>query len=341
MPPTTPFPFTLTQLQYALSVDEHRHFGRAARACHISQPTLSMQIQKLEEDLGILLFDRTKQPVLPTPEGETFLLEARGVVRAASSLGSREAASGVVSGELRLGVIPSLSPYLVPLFLKHFLSRYPQVQLRLKELRTDEITAALEEDRIDAGLLATPLPEHQLLTRPIFYEPFAIFASRGHPLLAHKDPQPLLGRAPPSDLWLLTGGHCFKEQVLAVCSLRGQDRGAMPNLEFQAGSLEVLIRLIRSGTGYTLLPELAVQTLSSTERRDQVRHFTRRIPSREISLVTHRAFHKNRILQALQDSIEVCLPDSLPRKRPATFQVVGITEAVLGPGAIKPVPTQQ
>jgi LysR family hydrogen peroxide-inducible transcriptional activator len=298
---------TLTQLEYLAALDQHRHFGRAAKACHVSQPTLSMQIQKLEAELGVVFFDRSHQPLLPTAEGAPLIAQARVVLSEARRLNqlSKED-SKELKGELRVGVIPTIAPYLVPLFVEHMARTYPKLTLRINELQTHQIIDSLENESLDVGLLATPLKTEGLEEEKLFLEPFSLYVHSSHALGKRKwiSEEDLDG----SDMWLLSEGHCLRSQILRFCSLRSS-QPVFRNIQFEAGNLETLQRLVESGSGYTLLPWLAAQ-------RPHPRHvalvpFRAPVPQRQVSLVWRRTQLKKRSIDALAQAIIACLPEEL------------------------------
>jgi LysR family hydrogen peroxide-inducible transcriptional activator len=313
---------TITQLEYLVAVDRTRHFGRAAKECHVSQPALSAQIQKLEEELGVVVFDRKKKPVLPTPEGERILELARSVLREhAKLLHLAQSEGDEPTGGFKIGIIPTLAPYVLPLFVDAFAKEYPAVDLHIDELKTEEIILALREDRIDAGLLATPLGEKGLRERPLFYEPFYAYCAPGHPLLKRKKLRET--DLEPHGLWLLQDGHCLRNQVVNFCSANNATQ-TYDNVHFESGNLETLRYLVHSGEGYTLLPHLMVLQLPKSEREKYVRPFVRPVPTREVSLVFRRDQFKQRIQRALFDCIRERIPDGLFDKESANMQVLDI-----------------
>lgn len=313
---------TLTQLEYLVAVDRLRHFGKAAKACHVSQPTLSMQLQKLEEEYGVTFFDRSKQPILPTEEARRIIEQARVVLREAGKLDylsknrDREP-----TGDFRLALIPTVAPYLLPLFVGAFAERYPGVRLSVEEMTTEAIIDALEHDRVDAGILATPLHVESLQERPLYYEPFWVYLSGRHPLARHERIQEeMLDSKEARDIWLLSEGHCLRNQIVRVCSLKGKP-GTFPNVRFESGSLETVIHLVERGHGYTLLPELATR---GVQKKKLLRPFSKPIPSREVSLVYRRAQYKQGILEGLASEILSSLPPELPRDRSRAIEIVRI-----------------
>lgn len=304
---------TLTQLEYIIAVDKHRHFGRAARACHISQPTLSMQIHKVEDDLGITIFDRLKKPIVPTSRGREFIEQAKVLLREHEKL-LEVSRSGKteLSGEFRLGVIPTIAPYLVPRFIASFSKRYPKVTLKIEELRTSSIIEALRQDQIDAGILATPLHETGLKERPLYYEPFHLYVQKDHPLAKRTKirEEDLDG----SEMWLLQDGHCFRTQVVRFCSLTApgaRESGAIRNVRFEGGSLETLRQLIRNSRGYTLVPHLFATELPADERRASLRPFEAPVPTREVSLVFRADQWRSGHLEALEKVVVQSVPEEL------------------------------
>ena len=313
---------SLTQLEYIAAVEKHRHFGKAAAECHVTQPTLSMQIQKVEEEIGFPIFDRIKKPVIPTAKGSAFIQQARVLLREHQKLiDLSRNQSEEVSGEFRLGVIPTLAPYLLPLFLAKFSEEYPKTQLYIDELKTDTIVKLLHEDSLDAGLLATPLHEAGLKELPLFYEAFYLYVSKSHPLNHRKKirESDLSG----SDMWLLEDGHCFRNQIVRYCAPQARDH-VFPNIQFEGGNIDTLRNLIRKSESYTLVPSLFVETLSEAEKRDYIREFEKPIPTREVSLVYRRDQWKSDLIKALQETIISRLPKGLTQYDPKRQEVLEI-----------------
>lgn len=302
---------TLTQLQYIVAVDTWRHFATAAEKCFVTQPTLSMQIQKLEDELGVRIFDRSKSPVVPTAEGEAIIAQAREILREAERLTAlaREK-KGELVGELKVGIIPTLAPYLLPLFLKNFLKRFPGIRLSVTELTTDIIVEKLKKNVLDAGLLVTPLDVNGIAEQPLFYEEFVVYVSPDE--AAYKKRYVLADDIDVRHLWLLEEGHCMRSQIMHLCELKTQATEGN-NFQYEAGSVETLKKLVESRNGITILPELAVRDLTARQMK-MVRHFKPPAPVREVSLVTHRNFVKKKFLDALRDSILHSIPDHMKRK---------------------------
>lgn len=312
---------TITQLEYVLAVDKYRHFGKAAKACSVTQPTLSMQLQKAEEEMGVVIFDRSKNPILPTDEGQQIITQARVVLREYKKIFSIiDANKGFVKGEFRLGVIPTLAPYVIPLFAGDFVQKYPEVILTIEEYKTEDIIELLAKDEIDAGLLVTPIQGESFIERVLFNEPFSVFASKDHHLLKKtkiKDKD-----LDTSDVWLLNEGHCFRQQVLNLCKV-SRDNGLHDNLKFESGNLETLKNMVINSSGYTLLPHLAVLNLSK-EEMEHVRDFQIPIPTREVSLVHNRIFLKEKIISAIEESIIDHLPLSLTSLKKKNIETISI-----------------
>lgn len=299
---------TLVQLEYIVAVDTWRHFATAAAKCYVTQPTLSMQIQKLEEELGVRLFDRSKVPVVPTVEGMEIIQQARVILKEAERLGEivRER-KGEMVGELRLGILPTLAPYLLPLFLNSFLQHYSSVRLRITELTTEAIIERLKRNLLDAGLLATPLHEPGIFEQPLFYEEFVVYVSPAEP--AYRKRYVLADDLDVRHLWLLEEGHCMRSQIMHLCELKTRVQGE-DHLHYEAGSIETLKKMVEMHNGVTILPELAMADLTAQQQK-LVRHFKAPVPVREVSLVTHRNFVKKRLLEALREQILQAIPPSM------------------------------
>ncbi len=303
---------TLVQLEYILAVDEYRHFALAASHCYVTQPTLSMQIQKLEAELGIKLFDRSRQPVVPTPIGELMLSHARRVMLEVSQLEDViKEKQGLIHGELRLGIIPTLAPYLLPLFLQTFLDRFPEVQLKVKEMTTDLLVDALVKGHIDMGLVVTPLQNTAIRETPLFYEEMLAYVSKKN--AAYKKTYMLANDIDVHELWLLEEGHCFRSQMLNLCELQQAHKDLLL-FEYEAGSLETLKRMVETNRGITILPELATYDLSASQQR-LIRHFKSPAPMREVSLITAKTFVKEKQLLALKEVIMLNIPDKIRKNK--------------------------
>ncbi|SEJ04850.1 LysR family transcriptional regulator, hydrogen peroxide-inducible genes activator [Cyclobacterium xiamenense] len=294
---------TIQQLEYILAVDKLRHFGQAAEACFVTQPTLSAQVSKLEKELGVILFDRSKMPVIPTEIGERIIAQAKKVVSESKGIFELVAQmKGDVSGLIKMGVIPTLAPYLLPLFIQNFIQKYPRVQLQVQEMVTEDILKKLKNDELDIGLVVTPLHEAGILERPIFYEKFFAYLSTNHPLLrqAQVGAEEILSE----DLWVLQQGHCFRDQVLNLCD---QNKFQRMNFHYESGSLEGLKNMVNRYKGITLLPELATESLNDDEKK-RLRPFRGEAPIREVSIILTRSFLKQKLVSLLFDEIRNVIP---------------------------------
>lgn len=304
----------LQQLEYIIAVDQYRHFGQAAEACHVTQPTLSMMIRRLEDELGVRIFDRSRKPIQATETGALVIEQARRILKEVKAIpdliGQRRS---VPEGILRIGIIPTLAPYLLPLFIQSFLVHYPGVQLRIAEHTTDILLEQIRKGHLDAGVLVTPLKHLRLEEFPLFYESFLVYTSHPFPkeFILPED-------IDPNELWLLEEGHCFRSQILNLCELR---RTTTSGLEYAAGSIETLIRLVDSQQGMTVLPELATLHLSP-ERRERLVRFADPEPVREVSLVTDGSHDKQHLIDLLQEEILHNLPLEVRQK--SGFQQVAV-----------------
>lgn len=305
---------TLLQLTYIVAVEKYRSFSKAAKDRFVTQPTLSMQIQKLEEELGVTIFDRGKKPVAPTDIGRTIIEQAHAILRESDKIiQSVESETTEVAGIFRIGIIPTLAPYLLNLFLQDFITRHPRVELVIEELQTQEITERLNRNELDAGLLATPLHHKNLAEMPLFYEPFVAYVSEEHRLSVKKKIN--IKDLQTGDMWLLTEGHCFRSQALALCKQKKNVASKFkPALRFESGNLDTLRKLVEQNYGMTLLPYLAVSELSEEKKKLYVRPFTPPIPKREISLVYNRSYQKKKILEVLEHAIRFAVPEEILEK---------------------------
>ncbi len=310
---------SITQLKYLLAVHKHKHFGRAAKECNVSQPSLSAQLQKLEEELDVVVFDRSKKPILTSDKGLKIIDQAKKVLKEYDQIFDLSLGEQGLKGNFNLGVIPTLSPYVVPRFIHDFSKKYPEVNLNIYELTTNEIVRKLYDDELDGGLLVTPLKDEKLIERSLFLEPFKVFVSNEHDYcsLSEIDPKKLKR----DDLWLLKEGHCFRNQILNVCG-SGTNLTTMPNIEFESGSLETIINLIRAGRGYTLLPHLTSLSLSKKEQEKNLKNFIGKAPSREVGLVHSRSFLKEEILDALSEVILSSIPNELTNLKKSGFKII-------------------
>jgi LysR family hydrogen peroxide-inducible transcriptional activator len=301
---------TIIQFEYIIAVDNFRHFGKAAEACFVTQPTLSMQIQKLEDQMGVLLFDRSKQPVVPTDIGKRIIAQARLVVSDAKRIGELVAEEkGEIAGELSIGIIPTLSPYLLPLFINSFINKYPKVKLKVYELLTEEVVKRLKNGLLDIGLIVTPYSDLGLIHKVLFYEDFKAYISNRSHLYSKSvlDANDIKG----DDIWLLNEGHCFRDQVINLCE-KYEDRDSQ--FKYESGSLEALKKIVDKHGGMTLLPALATLDFEQKDKNN-LRNFIEPIPVREVSMVMHRSYLKRKLVEVLHKEIRNSIPDFLSIKK--------------------------
>ncbi|HEX7666304.1 MAG TPA: hydrogen peroxide-inducible genes activator [Polyangiaceae bacterium] len=309
---------TIQQLRYLVALDHHRSFREAANACHVSQPALSAQIKKVEGLLGLSVFDRSRQPIVPTERGARIVAQARVALVQVERIGLIVERAEELSGPYRLGVLPTLSPTFLPLFLPVFASTYPKVDLQIREVPTDLLIRLLREGALDGALAVTPLEVPGLNERPLCFETLYAYLPPGHSLAArsHVHQSDLVGER----LWLLAEGHCFRTQVLHLCSAdRRPDSDADGNVHFEGSSFETIAHLVDAGFGVTVLPELNVRALSSTQRAEQVRSFEGPEPVRQVSFIERREHAREGVGDALfrlmQSQIPAELTETAKKKR--------------------------
>ncbi|MEO8403414.1 MAG: LysR substrate-binding domain-containing protein [Chitinophagaceae bacterium] len=303
---------TFVQLEYIIAVDTWRHFATAAGHCFVTQPTLSMQIQKLEEELDIKIFDRSKQPVVPTETGMEIIEQARKIISEKHLLmETLQGKKGLLVGELRIGIIPTLAPYLLPLFIGPFTKKYPTVKLVIHEMMTELIISRLREGKIDAGILVTPLQENGIKEFTLFYEEMMAYVSKKNAM--YEKTYVLPQDIDPNKLWLLEEGHCFRSQIINLCELRKSSKEGS-HFDYEAGSIETLRRMVELNDGITIIPELA--TLDMPLKQTQlIRHFRKPVPMREVSLVVHRNLVKKRLIDVLRQEILLTVPEKIRKNK--------------------------
>ncbi|MBK0383134.1 hydrogen peroxide-inducible genes activator [Pedobacter sp. SD-b] len=308
---------TIVQLEYVVAVDTYRSFVLAAEKCFVTQPTLSMQVQKLEEHLGVKLFDRSRQPVIPTEIGIEVIEQARILLQESYKIKEIiEERKGELAGELKIGVIPTIAPYLLPHVIGGFIEKYPKVKLIVSELTTENIIHQLKVNLLDCGILATPLDENALTERPVFYENFVSYISKHSPIFKKKAIN--TSDLDVDNLWLLNEGHCMRNQVLNICKHKNSNDA---KLEYNTGSIETLIKMVDLNDGITILPELSLQDFS-VKQLDKVRYFKSPEPSREVSIVTNKNFVKKRVIDALESEILNAVPKRMKTKKKK--EIIGI-----------------
>jgi LysR family hydrogen peroxide-inducible transcriptional activator len=299
---------TLIQMQYIIAIDTYRHFSLAAKSCYVSQPTISMQLQKAEEELGVRIFDRSKQPLIPTALGIELIKQARKIVLEVNMMNEIvNLRKGVISGVLKIGIIPTLAPYLLPLFVKSFTDKYSLIKLVISEQTTDTIIADLRVGKVDMGLVVTPLQEIGIKEYPLFYEQLMAFVSKNN--TCENKTHILLGDIDPKKLWLLEEGHCFRSQIENLCQLKkayGEDN----SIKYESGSFETLRRMVETNDGVTILPELATIDMTR-DQLTQVRHFKEPVPMREVSIVVHRDYIKKKLIDLILKEIILSIPENI------------------------------
>lgn len=298
---------TLQQLEYIVALDTHRHFVTAANHCFVTQPTLTLQVKKLEDEMGTLIFDRSRHPIEPTPTGVKIIAKSRQILREAQQLKELvNSEKDTITGSFRLAVIPTIAPYLMPRFLREFSEKYPNTHLQIREMESEDIIQALKNDFVDIGIMATPLDENVLREVPLYNEPFLIYTSENHALYTKKGITP--ENLPMNGLWLLNQGHCFRNQVLNICEKKKENES--PGFSYESGSIETLKNMVRSNMGYTLVPELSV---IDELKNPKVKRFEQPEPSREISIVVHKSFTKETLIEKLRESILATTPKNFQK----------------------------
>jgi len=291
---------TITQLKYVLSVAEHKNFTLAAENSFVTQPTLSMQIQKLEDELDVIIFNRKKKPIELTPIGEKIIEQAKIIVNESNRITDIvDQQKGFIGGEFRLGIIPTIMPTLLPYFLKLFLKKYPKVHLVIEEITTEEIIKKLSDGYLDVGIAATPLENEAIKERPLYYEPFVGYISSNHRLFNNdfitEDDLDI------DDILLLEDGHCFKNSVLNLCHV--SKNTGKNKFQLESGSIDTLIKLSKEGLGMTLLPYLHTLDLPNEDKKF-LKQFNNSVPAREVSLIYHKSQLKMQLIEALKNIID-------------------------------------
>ncbi len=301
---------TITQLEYVVAVATYKSFVSAAEKCFVTQPTLSMQIQKLEDELGVKLFDRNKHPIAITAMGEAIVDQAKTVLAECEKVHELiQSQQNTISGSFKLAVIPTVAPYILPGLLQHYADSHPEVKLQVKEMETDKIITALSNNEIDAALLSTPLEENNIKEYPLFYEPFVGYFSEEEEEALKKrliEPEDIaLDR-----IWLLNEGHCMRNQVIDLCSDNIQALQAERAYRYESSNVETLRKMVDKNKGLTLLPELATFEFNE-DQIERVRYFKDPEPVREIALVTNDHFVRLSLLQSLMDEVLKLVPEKM------------------------------
>lgn len=291
---------TITQLKYVLAVAEHKNFTLAAEKCFVTQPTLSMQIQKIEEELSIQIFDRTKKPIQLTDIGQKIVNQAKNIVNEADRIQDIvEQQKGFIGGEFRLGIIPTIMPTLLPMFLNNFIKKYPKVKLIIEELNTDEIITKLNNGHLDAAIAATPLLEDKIKEIVLYFEPFVAYIPETHHNFQKEEIE--VSDLNLDEILLLQDGHCFRDGILNLCK-NNSSKNEIGHFQLESGSFETLIKLADEGLGTTLLPYLHTLDLKDKDKL-KLRHFKEPKPAREVSLIFPKSELKIQIIEALRSTI--------------------------------------
>lgn len=305
---------TLTQLSYIVAVDRYRHFATAAEKSYVTQPTLSMQIHKLEDELGITIFDRSKSPVIPTEIGEKIITEAQKILKQAKHIEDLASLSDEeLHGTFRIGIIPTVAPYLLPLFLRKFKESYPNVRLIFEEVVTEELLDLLEHDHLDIGIIATPADRGNIFEEELYYEPFIGYISETHPLA--KKETLTVEDLDVSNLWLLNEGHCFRDQTVKLCKKFRKNKLEDPDIEFESGNLETLKQLVEQNFGMTLLPYLAKNQIDEQCAKAHLRYFQEPVPQRKVRMIYGREYLKQNMIQAFKKVIMDAIPAELKQSK--------------------------
>ena len=290
---------TITQLSYVLAVAENQNFTKAAQKCFVTQPTLSMQIQKLEDQLDVLIFDRSKKPIELTEVGKKIVTQARNIVNESYRIQDIvDQEKGFIGGEFKLGIIPTVMPTLLPMFLNNFVKKYPKVKLKIEELTTEEIIARINDGHLDAAIAATPLENDTIKERVLYFEPFVAYVPQNHRLRDKKTLE--TSDLEIEDMLLLEDGHCFRDGVINLCKAFKSHND--DKFQLESGSIETLVKLSNEGLGMTLMPYLHTLDLNEKDKKN-LHYFSEPSPAREVSLIYHKSELKMQIIEAMQDVI--------------------------------------
>lgn len=289
---------TIIQLQYLIEVANCGSFSAASEHCFVTQPSLSMQIKALEEELGVILLDRSKKPVIPTEAGALVIAQAQETLKAYNTI--RESVAelkGETAGKLRLGVIPTIAPYLLHKFIPDFVKRYPKVELEIREMVTADIIEALKRDKIDAALVASGTCGEGIIERDLFSDTFYAYVSPSNSLFERSNIR--FEDIDMNELIMLSRGNCMRDQIIELCEAR---RGLPSHYYFESGSLDTLMRIVDCTSCMTIIPEMALEYIPSSRKR-QIKTLAKSATSRRIAIAIRRTYVKTSIIAALEQTI--------------------------------------
>lgn len=295
---------TIQQLEYVLAVDKYRHFVRASEACGVTQSTLSSMIQKLENELDIIIFNRNSHPVEPTKMGEQIISQAKVILYNTSQLKEMvltEKNQG--EGNIKLGIIPTIAPYILPRLFKEILFSHPNINLNVSELTTDSIIDKLHKAELDMAILATPLEQDDLLEIPLYYEKFVAYISPNEPI--YKETEIISSKMPSKHMWVLKEGHCLRNQVFNFCDNKSD---FLPI--YEAGNIDTLIRIVDENNGYTIIPELHINLLNENQKKN-IRSLTSPQIVREVSLVVRQDYVREKLLNNIAELVKEIIPEHM------------------------------
>lgn len=298
---------TITQLEYILSVAQHKNFTKAAQFCHVTQPTLSMQVQKLEEQLNIKIFDRSKKPIQLTGVGEKIVIQAKKIVAEAERINDIvDQDKAYIGGEFKLGIIPTVMPTLLPMFLKTFVNRFPKVKLIIEELNTNEVLNKLHSGELDAAVVVTPLSLENIKERTLYYEPFVGYIPNNHRLSNKKFIE--ISDLNINDILLLEDGHCFRQGVLNLC--KALKKNSSDKFKLESGSIDMLVKLANEGLGMTIIPYLNTFDLKKEEEKN-LKFFENPAPARKVSLIFNKNELKIQIIESIYETISAIIKGAI------------------------------
>lgn len=291
---------TITQLEYILALFEYKSFSKAAKFCNVTQPSLSMQIQKLEEELNLIIFNRKIKPIKPTTEGFQIINTARKIIQEKKSL--QFFAKGYhkdVIGEVSIGVIPTIAPYLIPKFLPSFKAKFPDLQLHIYETTTENIYNEINDGKLDIGILV-PITNHKMDCLPLFFEELFLYSNV---LTENGEINPTII---PEKLWILEEGHCLSNQIASICNLRNKSNSES-QIIYKTGSLETMLRLAENGKGQTIIPHMLVDYLNESTKK-KIFEIPFNTPVREIALIYSENYNRKGVIDAIKEEILSVIP---------------------------------